>query len=768
MDNIQAMLDSGNSDLMTEEERSLFSLPKSNQSASGFGDNIALTLDDSVLNDISDQVYRGYIADYESQADRRKDEKIGMRLLGISDEIDGELAFDGASDAVFPSLLEAGIQFQARAIAELWPAQGPAKALAEGDGIDPAKEQQAQRVASYLNWLYTTKMPGAYQHMDRMLFRLFFAGSEFKKIYFDSSAQSIVSRFVPSEEVLVPYGCDDLQTTPRITHIIRYVGSDIHKLIHDGIYRDVSIATLSEDTERSDLDAEKDATSGLEPTYSDIDESRHYVFLEQSVILSIDGDPEYSPYLVTIDRDSRTVFSIYRDWRESDIDRKRYQRFCHYMLLPGLDGFYGLGMFRALGRFARSLSGNLRALLDAGGLANLRGGFRSADVKLPKGNRGDGIGIRPGQWLPVEATTEELQKLFVSIPYQEPSQTLFNLIQWMDGIFRRVAGITEELVGESTKNVPVGTTLARIEQGLKVQTAIQMRCHQSMATELDMVCRLVKDTLPDPNYCRDVLHVSQEQFAMDFDSRIDIRPVSDPNAITSTQRLVIAQALYDMATAQPDLFDRREAATRLLEAMRIQNIEQIIVSPQQVPHMGPIEENMALTMGHPVKSFADQDHQAHIMVHQTWMNELEMDTKKRVEGAAIAHIAEHQAWAYYFSMQSAMGVQLPASPMGQPMPMTPEQENMLSMLSAQAAQLMASQPPQQAGPEPSKAMLDTAKTAAVEADIRRKDAIAQAQIARDDATTIARMNRDQAEREAQLAAQFVSRNAQDVLGSTPI
>lgn len=765
---IYEMMDAGQGDLLTEDERAL--APEGMPNHTVFGTNLAETLDSGVLANLATEVSDGYDSDDDSRSAWRNREKQGIRLLGISEKSDGEPAFDGASQAVFPGLIEAIIQFQARAIAELWPAQGPAKALVEGQAMDPAREQQAQRVADYLNWLYTTRMPAGYQHHDRLLFRLPLSGSSFKKVYFCPISQCIVSRFIPAEEIVLPYGATDLEASPRITHVLSLSGSDITRMIQAGAYREVEIGALCESDVKTDLQSELDAVSSTKPSLTSIEASERYTLLEQSIITDIPGEPKNSPYLVTIERDSQQVLAVYRDWRESDPQRKRRERFVHYYFLPSLDGFYGLGLLHVVGRLAEALSGNLRALLDAATLANLRGGFRSADVRLPGNNRNDGISVKPGEWLPVEATAEELQKLFVQIPYQEPSPTLFNLIRYLDEVFRRVTGTTSELVGESTKNVPVGTTLARIEQGLKVQTAIQIRCHQAQARELQLVSQLTAETLPDAAYCRDVLRCAPEQFAAEFDARVDVRPVSDPNAITATQRLITAQALWEMANQAPDLYNRREAAKRLLETMRVPEVDALLTPDQtQVEHMGPVEENMALTMQRPVKTFPDQDHQAHLIVHQTWLTGLDPETLKRVQAASIAHIAEHLAWAYYLQMQQAMQMPLPAAPMGMGQSIAPEQENWLAMMAAQVAQLMSQkQPPPSVDPAAAQAAAKAeAENAKAAAEIRRRDAIAEAQVARDDAQAIAKMRRGVAEHEAQLISRYMSQPSQRALEQPP-
>lgn len=758
---LMAMIEAGDDSLIAEDELALLP-PMLERPERWFGENLAEVLPDRDISAMAHKVSDGWEADDASRAPWLKWEKTGLRLLGISEKDPIDPPFENASRAVHPGLIDAVIQFQARAMSELWPPDGPAKAIAEGSGLNPALEQQAERVSKYLNWLYTTRMPSGYTQHDKLLFRLPLSGSGFKKVYYCPLAGCVVSRFVPPEDIVVPYGASDLETSPRVSHVLAYSGSDINRLIEAGVFRDVSLGRMTTDEDKTDLQHDLDAITGISKDTAQIADHERYVLIEQSVYADIDGEPPNSPYLVTIEKDSETVFSIYRDWREDDPRRQRRQRYTHYYFFPGLDGFYGMGFSHVLGRMAESMSGNLRALLDSGMLANLQGGFRSSDVRFPKGNRSDGISLSPGAWLPIDATAEDIGKMFFTVPYKEPSATLFSLLQYMDELFRRVSGTTSELVGDNKRDIPVGTVLARIEQGLKVQTQIQIRCHQAQSNELALVCQAIADNLPDAQYCNDVLDgVPPEQFAADFDGRIDVRPVSDPNAVTSTQRMVIAQALVERAAQAPDLYNREEVERRLLETMRVQDIDALIASKQQPERMGPVEENMALTMMRPVRSFPDQDHTAHLVVHRQWLETLEQDkdAKKRVEPAAIAHIAEHMAWAYFMQMQQAMGVSLPAAPMGAGQPMDPQQENMLAMMSAQAVQLMAQQPK----PVDPSAVAD----AKAEAEIRRKDALASAQIERDNTQMIARLNRDVAAQEARLAAQFVSDQSKDALGAMP-
>lgn len=761
-DSIMAMLAQGGPEILTEEELAVVS-PDEREDTE-FLENLAEQLDDAVLGTLATDVIEWFDDDEESRKDWLERESDGIKMLGITGSSIGGAGFEGASQAVHPGLLEAVVQFQSRAIAELWQPNGPVNTVVMGD-VTPEKDAQAGRVRDYLNYLYNERMPGAYEHHDKLLFRVGFSGCAFKKVYYCPISRGIVSRFYPAGDIVVPYSTVDLASAQRITHILKYSQADMARLMRSGVYRECDLQYPDLESTQYDQTLKRtiDDSEGKAETDWDSTATPHVV-LEQSVYMDLPGYEADVPlpYLISVEKDSRKVLSIYRHWREDDPDQRRRKYLVKYGFIPGF-GFYDIGLLHLLGRLSGASTGALRALLDAGQFANLPAGFRTrqsrVDLKSP---------IAPGEWREVDSTAEELSKAFFKLPYEEPSMTLFNLLKYLDEITRRVASTTEDLVGDNSKAVPVGTTLARIEQGLKVQTAIQKRLHRAMGEELKLVCELAAEYLPDEQYAYDVAGKSNYVLAQDFDSRIDVTPVSDPNIVSGTQRLTISQALVDMSKEAPDLFDRRAVYERMLEVMRVQNPEELMPDKTEVERMGPVEENIAMMIGKAVKAAPDQDHAAHEVVHGQWFSGLQKDDQQRLQATFIAHQAEHRAWAYLLQMQQAMGMQLP-NPMAGEMPtMDPQTENMLAQLAAQSAQLLAQQSQPEVDAQAAQAAAKAqADESAMAADIRRKDMIAQADIARSDAESIARMNRENAEKEVALVSKYLSPEATAAVQQPP-
>ncbi len=744
LDSLRAMA-STDASVLTDEEMAALSDAAGNPALqAAHEDNLALYLDSSALAKIGSEAIEAFDADIESRRDWQYRERDGMRLLGVSENITGGADFAGASEVTYPGLIEAVIQFQARAIAELWPASGPARGLVVGAST-PEREAQAKRVEDYLNYLYTVDRPGAFDAHDQMLFRLALSGSTFKKTYYDPLERKLCSRFIQSEDFVVPYLATDLRTTPRYTHVCYYNRNDLRKLQAIGYYRDVELAAPTDSAllrdERIVKDEKDDIDSQKPTTHYD---AGNYSLLEQMCYIDLPGFEDRDengamtgialPYFVTVERDSQEVLSIRRNWRDEDALKTARLYVTHYRLLPGF-GFYGLGYLHILSHLARGETGALRALLDAGQFANLPGGFRSRDVRLTNTEKP----IAPGEWRETEATAEELAKAFFKLPYAEPSETLFELLQWLDTVSRRLAGTTEVSVGDASNMGPVGTTLALIEQSQRPQISIHLRLHKAQQAELKVLHDLCAEWLP-PEYPYDVTGANRMVKQSDFDGRVDVVPVSDPNIISATQRIALGQAVLALSKDAPDLYDRRAVHSRLLAAMRVANPDELLPPQEETPHQGPVEENMALTMSKPVKAYPDQDHRAHMIVHRAWFDGLDIETQNRLKGAHIAHIAEHQALDYQLAIQRAMGG-------GMQTPTDPGQENFIAAMAAQAAQVMAaSQPP--AAEEPPAP--DQSKHLETQAAIERANRLADADIARKDALAIATMRRQVADSEAKL------------------
>jgi hypothetical protein len=773
---IFAMMESGGSDILTEEEQALIG-KLAPPSDNGFDDNLALELDDSELDRIADKVIEDFDNDEESRKDWLEREAMGIRLLGVSENVEGGANFDGAAEVVHPLLMEAVLQFQSRALAEIWPPDGPCKTVVMGE-LTREKEEQAKRVQDYVNYSYTIEMADAFSITDQLLFRLPLSGSVFTKLYWCPLRKRIVRKLVNPGDFVVPYHCDTLETAPRTTHILRLIHNDVRKLQLSGFYQDIELVEPSDEDAQTNtiLRDEIDAADSRTNVDFDYDGQRH-VILEQTCYLKLKGidDEEdlYSPYIVHVEKEQNKVLAIYRNWNEDDPLREPKQHVIHYKFLPGL-GFYGFGLLHIMGGLTRSATGALRALLDAAHFSNLPGGYRSRDAKI----RGKTTTVSPGEWLEVETTGEELSKAFFPLPYKEPSAVLFNLLGLLDQLGRRLGGATEVLVGDANNHGPVGTTLALIEQGLKVMSAIHMRLHRSQQSELRLFADLCSESMPEEGYPYQIPGGDRTVMAKDFDSRVDVIPVSDPNVVSATHRIALAQAQMDLANAHPDLFDMRAVCERLLQAMRVPDYEQIMPPQKEPPRADPVTENSALLTGKPVAVFPDQDHSAHITICLSLIDQLDVlgvgaagSTKKaQITEAIFAHAAEHLAAKTRIEYEQAlmgMGIQLPQ----QPVP--PEVENQIAQAAAAAAQTLHPEP----GPDPQET--EAARRTALEeermrtkaeidgerarADIRRKDAVAAADLERKTAGLSAELNRSASRHEADLLQRFISANAQQAL-----
>jgi hypothetical protein len=766
----------GDEELLTEEEQAQLEALMPAPGSGEFDQNLALDMDESDLSMLAQQVIQRFDWDEQSRREWYERESEGIRLLGVSTNVEGGADFEGASEVVHPMMMEAVLQFQARALAELWPPEGPAKTIVMGE-ITPDREQQAKRVQDYLNYAYTAQMKNAFTMTDRMLFRLPLSGSAFIKLYYCPLRQQVVRKLILPGDFVVPYHCDDLDETTRTTHVLRMTHLDVKKLQVAGFYLDDELDEPIAEEVQTDttLRSEIDATDSRSQSHDDESDQRH-VILEQTCYLNLPGiDPEdglESPYVVHVEKEQQRVLAIYRNWKESDPNRTARRCVIHYQFLPGL-GFYGYGLYHIMAGLSRSATGALRALLDAAYFANLPGGFRSRDARI----RGKDTTVSPGEWKEVEATQDQLSKSFFPLPYKEPSAVLFNLLGLLDQLGRRLGGAVDVLVGDANSNGPVGTTLALIEQGMKVMSGIHMRLHRAQGEELTLFAELSGEYLPAGGYPYAVPGADQQIFAEDFDDRVDVVPVSDPNVVSATHRIALAQATMDLAKQFPDLYDMKEVNRALLQAMRITNIDVVLKPDEEPPRADPVTEGTALLTGKPVQAYPDQDHQAHILVHTDLLERVPLfvgaaGSKQRtnIQTAIMAHIAEHVALQVSLMYQQAIGQQLP----GDPVP--PEIENQIASMAAQAAQLL----PKPENPDPKEAaaaqqaiqsdairVKSEAEAEAARAAMRRKDAIASADIERRNAALSAELNRKAASQEADLLSKFISTQGKIALKNNP-
>jgi hypothetical protein len=672
----------------------------------GHKSNLAEYIESNVLDLIGERMVEDYEIDLASRGGWDKRMAKGIKLMGVvEDETPGP--FQGASRVLHPMMGEAVVQFGARAIAEMWPAGGPVKQKVIGKKSEE-KVAQADRAAGYMNYQYTEEMPEAFWELDKLLFRLPLDGSAFKKCYPDPRLGRLTSRFVSSADFVVNESATDLDTAIRYTHKMDVYRNDLLKDIQSGFYRKVTLEEPLEEDETDTDDMIDDAEGKVRVEGAQDSRNATHTVLEMHVDWDLSGfndrDPETKqptgialPYIMAIEKDTRKILSIKRNWKENDPLKKKRVYFKHYKYLPGL-GFYGFGLLHMIGGLAKAATGALRALLDSAQFANMQGGFKSKDAKTSSGQKV----IPPGTWEDTDMTSEELSKAFFPIPYQEPSLVLFNLLGFLVDAGQRFANTTEAMVGDADNTGPVGTTVALIEQGSKVFSSIHKRLHKAQGEEFRLMAELNYEVIPEGvQYPYEV--EGQELFVLraDFDGRVDVIPVSDPNIFSQTQRIAQAQALLQTAELKPDLYDERMVHKRVLTALQIPDIDEVMPDKTKVIRMGAIEENMALMYGKPVRSHVTQEHQAHIMVHEQWFATLPPVGQKMLEGAFIAHQSEHYAWAHYFQMQEAIGVRLPPPPdfnednpddMRQ-MEIPPEIESQIDLASAQAAQVLKQQQP---------------------------------------------------------------------------
>jgi hypothetical protein len=735
--------------------------------------NLAEYLDESYLDKIGDMLADAVEQDKQTRLDWETRLAKGIEMVGVAEE-SGEGPFAGSSRVVHPVLAEAIVQFQSRAIAELFPSNGPAKAVVLGEA-DEARVAQAERVENYLNFQYIYEMPEAFWEMDNLLMRLPLDGSVFKKVYADPLLGRPTAVMVTAEQLIVNYAATSLESASRYTHVIPVMRNDLLKQMRSGFYRTVKLEDSNDDTDRSPIKEQIDRGEGREPESSatntldtDIEHDLYEVYCDWDIEGFEDIDPDTReptgialPYVITIEKDTRKVLAIRRNWRDparepiwrrhaSPAQKRCY--FVHYKFLPGF-GFYGYGFLHMIGGLAKAATGALRQLLDAGKFANLPGGFKSKDAKVPGGQ----MSVAPGEWREVESTAEDLSKSFFPFPYKEPSATLFNLLGFVVQAAQRFATTTETMVGDADNRGPVGTTVALIEQGSKVFSAIHKRCHKAQGEELRMIAELDYEVMlatGQKEYPYDIEGASRAIMLSDFDGRVDVVPVSDPNIFSATQRIAQAQAIFQLATAPGSNLERREAEKRMLMALRVDGIDLLLPDKSDVARMDPLSENMALMFGKAIRAFPDQEHQAHLIVHGKWFAGLPPEGQKMLMPAHMAHMAEHMAWAYRLQIQQALaarGLQLPPPPdftapsgkvEGAELP--PAVENQIAIAVAQAVGQMQGQAQQGQPPQ------EDPKTMETKAKIAREDAIAQARIKRDDALAQAEIKRDAAMLQAEI------------------
>jgi hypothetical protein len=658
-----------------------------------FGDNIAEVLDDSVLAQVSSELRKNYEDDLRSRDDWFTTFSKGLELLGIKTE-DRSEPFAGSSGVFHPLLAEAVTQFQSQTYKELLPPGGPVDTQVMGKTTDP-KIQQANRVKNFMNYQITYKMQEYDPEMDQLLFYLPLSGSAFKKIYFDPAVGRVVARFIKSEDLVVPYYAVDLLTSPRITHVIHMTDNDLRKLQLSGFYRDVDMAPPS-NIQQTEVEAKIDELEGKSRTLND----EEYTLLEVHVELDLEGfedhDPEGEPtglalpYIVTICLDTNQVLSIRQNYVQTDPMRKKIEYFSHYKFLPGL-GFYGFGLIHMIGGVTRSVTALLRQLIDAGTLSNLPAGFKSRGLNIQRTDDP----LQPGEWRDVDSASGNLRDSFLPLPYKEPSGTLANLLGTLVESGQRFASVMDQNIGDGNQSAPVGTTVALLEKGLKVISAIHKRLHYAQRIEFKILKRVFGESLP-PVYPYQVQGGEENVFQEDFGNDVDVIPVSDPNIFSSTQRIILAQTQLQLAQSAPELHNMKEAYRKMYLALNIRDIDEILLPDQPPPiPKDPIQENQDALMKAPLKAFMPQNHDAHIDAHVAFTQNPSVSENQEAVGALNAHIQEHEALKYRIQVEQILtqqGVQLPQpGPDGQLPQLPPEAESQIAMAAAQATQEITGQ-----------------------------------------------------------------------------
>ena len=605
--------------------------------------NLVEELDEDTLEDVASQVYENFTADKDSRSEWESMFERGFDLLGLKLEEASE-PFEGACTAVHPVLIESAVKFQSKATQELFPASGPVKSQIIGNVTDQ-KEQQAQRVDQFMNYQVTEQMPEYFDEFERMLFHLPLIGSAFKKIYFDSNLNRPVSEFVPIDQFYVSYYATDLRRADRYTHVIYRSPVEMKRDIASEMYADVDLPSAGT-PDMAPISQKMDTIMGLSPSG---DHDPQYVVLEQHCYLELpdpfsDEEGLALPYIVSIEEKSQQVLSIRRNYNKDDKRKEKKIFFTHYRFVPGF-GFYGMGLIHFLGNLTMTATAAMRSLVDAGQFANLPGGFKAKGMRIV----GDNDPIAPGEFREVEATGNDLSKMIINLPYKEPSQTLFQMLNFVTATAQKFADTTEQVVSDAANYGPVGTTMALLEASSKFFSAIHKRLHKSQHDEFKLLGRINYEFLPEESMC-DVPNGTLKIYRSDFDGRIDIIPVSDPNIPSSAHRMMMAQlALQLSQSAPPGMFNVEELNKTILSAANIPNLDKILPEkPEPIP-LDPISDIQAAVKGMPIKAFIGQNHPAHIQVKTMYLQDPMNGANpmmQRIAPVLQANIQEHMVMQY--------------------------------------------------------------------------------------------------------------------------
>ena len=660
-------------------------------SIENFDANLAEFLPESAVLSMVSDLDSDIDNDRNSRKDWEKAYVSGLKLLGLQIEERTE-PWDGASGVFHPMITEAVVRFQSETITETFPAMGPVRTKIIGKET-PAKKEAAQRVQDDMNFQLTEVMQEFRPEHERMLWSLPATGSAFKKVYFDPSIGRQTSIFIPAEDILLPYGTSDIQSCYRVTHVMRKTKNEIRELQQAGFYMDVELG--DPDRAIDEINKAKDKETG----FADLNDER-FTLHESHVKLVIKDDPLCDkdedgeptgialPYVVTYIRGTNTVLAIRRNWNEDDTLHLKRQHFVHYQYIPGF-GAYGFGLFHLIGGFANSATSLMRQLIDAGTLSNLPGGLKSRGLRI----KGDDTPIAPGEFRDVDVGSGTIRDNILPLPYKEPSQVLMTLLGSIVEEGRRFAATADMKISDMGANAPVGSTLALLERQLKVMTAVQARVHFTLKQELQLLAAIIRD-YTDEEYTYEPDGEEGPRAKRSDYRHVDILPVSDPNAATLSQRVVQYQAVIQLAQSAPEIYDMPKLHRGMLEVLGIKNADKLVPLEEDQKPTDPVTENQNILKGKPVKAFQYQDHEAHIQVHMSAMQDPmimqlvgQNPRAQMIQAAAMAHISEHVGFAYRQKIEQQLGMPLP--PEGEPLP--PQIELALSEMMAQAAKQVLQQ-----------------------------------------------------------------------------
>ena len=665
------------------------------ETAKDFDANLADYMDDDELDSLGKDLVEDFGKDINDRKDWIRTYVDALKLLGLQYEERTE-PWQGACGVFHPMLTESVVRFQSEAMMETFPAMGPVKTQIVG-AVDLLREEAAARVREDMNYQLTEVMVEYRPEHEKMLWSLPLAGSAFKKVYYDPSKGRQVAVFIPAEDIVVPYGASNLESAERVTHVMRKTKNEVLKLQEAGFYSDVDLGEPTH--ELDDIEKQKAEESGMSALNDD-----RFRFLEMHVDLDLSGFEHKDkkgketgialPYVVTVEKGTRKVVAIRRNWYEDDELHTKRQHFVHYQYIPGF-GFYGYGLIHLIGGYAKSATMLIRQLVDAGTLSNLPGGLKSRGLRI----KGDDTPIQPGEFRDVDVPSGSIRDNILPLPYKEPSQVLFALFQNIVQEGRAFASSGDMNVSDMSTNAPVGTTLALLERTLKVMTAVQARLHYTMKQEFRLLKVIIADYTPE-EYDYEPEDAGRKAKKSDYDST-DVIPVSDPNAATMAQKIVQYQAVLQLAQSAPQLYNLPLLHRQMIEVLGIKNANKLVpVEDDQTP-TDPVQENQNILIMKPVKAFIEQNHEAHIQAHMAAIQNpkiqqlMQMNPQAQaIMAAAMAHINEHIAFEYRKQVEMAIGMPLPNEEQNKQV--SPELADKIAMMTAQASQQLTQQAQQQA------------------------------------------------------------------------